>query len=67
MEDYKQIDKIDVWPHLQAGKAVFAVILHSKRFNRGIYNLCNWDVERINALVNTDIGKNTIFFEEADK
>lgn len=64
MENFKQIDKCDVWPHLQAGKAVLAVILKSRNFNEGLYDLRkNWSVGQINRLL-SDKEKNVVFYEE---
>ena len=65
-ENYKQIDKCDVWLHLQAGKAVYAVILKSKNFRENIYDLRrDWSVGQINRLL-SDKEKNIIFFEEIE-
>lgn len=64
MEDFKQIDKCDVWPHLQAGKKVYVVIFASGHFNTGLKKLNNsWDVDQINRLL-TDKEKNVMFYEE---
>ena len=64
MENFKQIDKCDVWPHLQAGKAVLVVILKSQHWNKGLYDLRkNWSVGQINSLV-SDKEKNVVFYEE---
>lgn len=66
MENFKQIDKCDVWLHLQAGKAVYAVILKSRNFNEGLYDLRkNWSVGQINRLL-CDKEKNIVFFEEIE-
>ena len=66
MENFKQVDKCDVWGHLQAGKAVFAVILKSRNFNEGLYDLRReWSVNQINRLL-SDNEKNIAFFEEID-
>lgn len=64
MENFKQIDKCDVWSHLQAGKAVRAVILKSSTFNAGLYDLRkNWSVNQINRLL-SEKEKNIAFYEE---
>ena len=65
MENFKQIERCDVWPHLQSGKKVFAVIFQSRRFNAGLYKLRNWDVEQINHLLEKD--KDDVFYEEIEK
>lgn len=66
MENFKQIDKCEVWAHLQAGKAVFAVILRSKNFTENLYDLRkNWSVMQINRLL-SDKEKNIAFFEEIE-
>lgn len=66
MENYKQIDKCDVWAELQAGKAVFAVILRSRNFNEGLYDLRkNWSVGQINRVI-SDKEKNVVFYEEIE-
>ncbi len=67
MENFKQIDKCDVWAHLQAGKAVYAVILKSKNFGENIYNLRKqWSVNQINRLL-SDKEKDVIFYEEIEE
>lgn len=66
MENFKQIDKCDVWSHLQAGKVVHAVIFKSRNFNEGLYDLRkNWSVNQINRLL-CDKEKNITFFEEIE-
>lgn len=66
MENFKQIDKCDAWAHLQAGKAVFAVILKSENFTENLYDLRkNWSVTQINRLL-SDNEKNVVFFEEIE-
>lgn len=66
MENFKQLDKCDVWSHLQAGKKVYAVVLKSRNFNEKIYNLRkDWNVDNINILL-SDKEKNVAFYEEAD-
>ena len=64
MENFKQIDKCDVWSHLQAEKVVKAVILKSRNFNEGLYDLRkNWSVNQINRLL-SEKEKNVVFYEE---
>lgn len=63
MENFKQIDKCDVWSRLQAGKKVFAVILKSNNFREGLYNLTEQEVSSINDIL-IDKEKNIAFFEE---
>jgi hypothetical protein len=64
VENFKQIDKCDVWPHLQAGKRVYAVVLGSKYFEVGIKFLyTEWDVRDINRIL-SDSEKNVLFYEE---
>ena len=66
MENFKPLDKCDVWSHLQAGKKVYAVVLKSRNFNEKIYNLRkDWNVDNINILL-SDKEKNVAFYEEAD-
>lgn len=66
MENFKQLNKCDVWSRLQAGKNVYAVVLKSRNFNEKIYNLRkDWNVENINILL-SDKAKNVAFYEEAD-
>lgn len=65
MKDFKQIDKCDVWPHLQAGKKVFAVILKSIKFTTGLkYLYVRWDVGDINKILKED---NVVFYEEKEE
>lgn len=67
MENFKQINKCDVWVHLQAGKAVYAVILKSRNFTENLYDLRkNWSVNQINRLL-CDKEKNVAFFEEIEE
>lgn len=64
MENFKQINRCDVWPHLQAGKKVYAVVLKSKNFALGIKFLFKeWDVKDINRIIKDD-EKNVVFYEE---
>lgn len=66
MENFKQLNKCDVWSHLQAGKKVYAVVLKSRNFNEKIYNLRKgWNVDNINIIL-SDKEKNVAFYEEAD-
>lgn len=66
MENFKQIEKCDVWAHLQAGKAVFAAIFKSSNFNEGIYDLRNhWNVTQINRLL-SDKEKNVVFYDKIE-
>ena len=66
MENFKQLNKCDVWSHLQVGKKVYAVVLKSRNFNEKIYNLRkDWNVDNINILL-SDKEKNVAFYEEAD-
>lgn len=68
MENFKQIDKRDVWARLQADKRVFAVIFKSKAWRTGLKELWhdNWNVHDINKLL-SDKEKDIIFFEEIEK
>jgi hypothetical protein len=64
MENFKQIDKCDVWPHLQAGKKVLAVVFKSNYFKVGMKFLyTDWDVRDINRIL-SDSEKNVLFYEE---
>lgn len=66
MENFCTIPKCDVWERLQAGKAVFAVILKSENFTENLYDLRkNWSVTQINRLL-SDNEKNVVFFEEIE-
>ena len=66
VENFKQIDKCNVWADLQAGKAVYAVILKSRNFNENIYDLRkDWSVGQINRLL-SDKEKNIVFYEEIE-
>lgn len=65
MKNFKQIDKCDVWPHLQAGKIVYAVIFKSMKFYTGLENLTNaWTVTDINKLLKEE---NVVFYEEIEE
>lgn len=64
MKDFKQIEKCDVWPHLQAGKKVYAAVLQSKVFSCKLYDLTHgWDVNWINKILEED---NVVFFEKKE-
>lgn len=64
MENFKLIDKCDVRPHLQAGKAVWVIILKSRNWNEGLYDLRkDWSVGQINRVL-SDKEKNVVFYEE---
>lgn len=66
MESFKRLDKCDVWPHLQVGKKVYAIVLKSRTFNEKIYNLRkDYSVDSINSLL-SDKEKNVVFYEEVD-
>ena len=66
MENFAQIEKCDVWAKLQAGKAVYAVVLKSRKFNEEIYDLrADWSVPQINRLL-SDNEKNVVFYEEIE-
>lgn len=66
MENFKQIEKCNVWANLQAGKSVYAVVLKSWNFNEKIYNLrTNLSVIQINQLL-SDKEKNVVFYEEIE-
>ena len=66
VENFKQIDKCDVWAHLQAGKKVYAVIFKSRNWNEGMKELWhNWNVGQINRLL-SDKEKNVIYYEEIE-
>lgn len=65
MENFCTIPKCDVWERLQAGKAVFAVILKSKNFTENLYDLRkNWGVTQINRLL-SDKEKNIAFLRKS--
>ena len=65
MENFNLLEKCDVWPHLQAGKEVYAVILRSRNFTEGIKELWHdgWTIKQINCLL-SDKEKNVVFYEE---
>lgn len=66
MENFKQIDKCDVWAHLQAGKKVYVVIFKSGNFNEGLRDLTKgWYIEQINRVL-SDKEKNVVFYEEIE-
>lgn len=68
MKDYKEIGKAEVWAHLQLGVKVFAAVLKSSRFNTGIYNLQNWNVEQIlHILSDKELNVSFYVHEDADE
>ena len=65
MENFKQIDKCDVWPYLETDKKVFAAVLKSNCFRSDLYDLTEWDIKNINSLLReVDKKNNTAFFAE---
>ena len=68
MKKYKEIEKNEVWPHLQAGKVVYAVLFNSKRFGYpNIYDLTQkWSVEQINSLLNDENNEVIFYAKEGD-
>lgn len=65
MKNFKQIDKSDVWPKLQAGRKVYAVVFQSALFTEGLNDLTRkWSVRNINSLLKDD---DVAFFEEIIK
>lgn len=64
MKNYKQIDKCDVWSHLQAGKKVYVVIFESRKFATGLaYLWKSWNVTKINNLLKEE---NAVFYEKKE-
>lgn len=62
MKNFKQIDRCDVWSHLQAGERVYAVIFKSVIFHTGLEDLTDsWGVKQINKLLNEE---NVVFYGE---
>lgn len=62
MKNFKQIDRSNVWPCLQAGKKVYAAVLESVCLSEGLHDLTrNWSVYNINKLLIED---DVAFFEE---
>lgn len=62
MKNFKQIDKSDVWPKLQVGRKVYAVIFQSALFTEGLNDLTRkWSVHNINSLLKDD---DVAFYEE---
>jgi hypothetical protein len=67
MRNFKQIDKSEVWSHLQEGKDVYAVIFKSNIWREGLKELWhNWSACDINELL-LDKEKNIAFFERIGK
>lgn len=65
MKNFKQIEKCDVWPHLQAGKKVFAVLFTSRNFNERLYDLTrDWYVNQINKLLEEE---DVVFYEKIEE
>lgn len=61
MEHFKQIDRVDVWPHLQAGKNVLAAVFKSKAWKVGVIRLTKLDIEDVNQILTE---KDVVFYEE---
>jgi len=62
MKNFKQVDKLDVWPKLQDGRRVYVVIFKSVLFTEGLNDLTrNWSVHNINKLLTEE---DVVFYEE---
>jgi len=62
MKNFKQVDKLDVWPKLQDGRRVYVVIFKSVLFTEGLNDLTrNWSVHNINKLLKEE---DVVFYEE---
>ena len=67
MENFKPIDKHNVWECLQSGGRVYAVVLRSRKWDNGIIEMWHkgYTVEDINSLL-SDKEKNVVFYEEVN-
>lgn len=67
MENFKPISKHDVWERLQAGERVYAIVLRSRRWDKGVMEIWHkgYTVENINSLL-SDNEKNVVFYEEVN-
>lgn len=64
MKNFEQIAKCDVWPRLQAGNRVYAVIFKSVLFTDGLHDLTiSWSVRNINKLLKEE---DVVFYEELE-
>ena len=61
MEHFKQIDRLDVWSHLQAGKNVLAGVFKSRVWNVGVVKLLKQYVGDVNQILTE---KDVVFYEE---
>lgn len=52
MKNFRKIRKSEVWKRLVREEDVYAVILKSRNWKSGVYNLrTNWSIHEINALL----------------
>lgn len=67
MENFKPIDKHKVWERLQAGERVYAIVLRSRRWDKGVMEIWHkgYTVEDINSFL-SDNEKNVVFYEEVN-
>lgn len=63
MKDYEQIERSEVWPLIQMGKAVYVAILKSPKYREGVFCLSSWNAYDINCLLRSD---NVIFFKDKE-
>lgn len=65
MENFKPIGKNKVWERLQSGGRVYAVVLRSRKWDKGLMEMWHkgYTVEDINSLL-SDKEKNVVFYEE---
>lgn len=68
MENFKPIGKHNVWECLQSGGRVYAIVLRSRKWNKGVMEIWHkgYTVENINSLL-SDNEKDVIFYEEVKK
>lgn len=68
MENFKPIGKNKVWERLQSGGRVYAVVLRSRKWDRGVLEIWHkgYTVEHINSLLSYN-EKDVIFYEELKK
>lgn len=67
MENFKPISKHDVWKRLQSGERVYAIVLRSRRWDKGVMEIWHkgYTVEDINSFL-SDNEKNVVFYEEVN-
>lgn len=64
MENWKQIERTEVWTHILAGEDVMCAVIRNKTFRAGIYCLRERAVGVVDKLI---ADENAVFFKEVNE